>query len=107
MRREREGRGERGGGGCYRQFFPLHFFSTDNPNTLTLERSLQAQLWPTAGIEHKKLQQWSGIKLPKASTTGHSATPILVWNLKKLGHLSSFHVFFSRPWIQTGLYISE
>lgn len=38
---------------------PLFFSSlSDNPNTLTLGRSLWATLWPTAGIERKKLQQW-------------------------------------------------
>lgn len=62
--------GEKGAGRVF--FFPpLHFFFffSDNPNTLTLERSLWAQSWATLGIEHKKLQQWGGIKLLKASTT--------------------------------------
>lgn len=35
----------------------------DNPNGLTLGRSLWAQLWPTAGIELETLQQWRRMKL--------------------------------------------
>lgn len=51
-------------------FPPVAFF--DNPDTLTLERSLQAQLWLTAGIEKKKLKQRRGMKVPKAPQLGYS-----------------------------------
>lgn len=51
-------------------FPPVAFF--DNPDTLTLERSLQAQLWLTAGIEKKKLKQRRGMKVSKAPQLGYS-----------------------------------
>lgn len=72
-----EGRKGRRRGRC-RQFYPFIFIFFppvaffDNPDTLTLERSLQAQLWLTAGIEKKKLKQRRGMKVPKAPQLGYS-----------------------------------